>query len=149
MEINETVTQMLAETARELGVGEPLPDGASGGEFSFGTTAGDPVKVVLTHDEANGCFNLCAHVGDAPSDDYALFEELLAQNYLGRATDGAVFAVDPEGAVVLQRDLALAGLDASALAEIARSIAGHAASVRTAIAVRQSEGTELSICIKG
>jgi len=140
-ENREAVVGLVLGAARELGVvgSEAGLTAECGGVFSLGTTDGDSVDVVLTYDEANVCFNLCARVGDAPADDDLLYESLLLRNFLTRQTDGAAFAIDPEEAVVLQRDVTVAGTDAAALAGAVRSVAVQTASARKALAAREEE----------
>jgi len=121
----------LSEVFKAAGalLGAETPDGALDGVFGFKTSDGHAIEVVVTYDAKNTCFNLCATVDVVTGADVNMCHALLERNYLFAQTEGAAFAVDPDGTVVLQRDVAATDLEPAALAAAVRSVAGQVAGV--------------------
>jgi len=110
-------------------LGAQMPEDAIDGVFRVETSDGRTVEVVVSYDVRNACFNLCAPVDAVTGADANVCHALLERNYLFAQTEGAAFAVAPDDAVVLQRDVPAADLEPAALAAAVRSVAGQVADV--------------------
>jgi len=102
------------EAAAELSV-DGIPD-ERGCVTIVSPVRGVP-QVHVAYVEDDDAVGLAAEVGLIPTDDPDLLREFMQDNYFCSATRGAMFAMDADGRVVLQRKLLIERLDGKILAE--------------------------------
>ncbi len=97
MELHEA----LAALGKELGIDNLQPDRWGLSEVYFDGA----IRVGISGSDAAGTLTLFTLIGPLEDPDEAVLENLLAANYLGCGTDGAVLSLDAAGLLSLKRTL--------------------------------------------